>query len=231
VPKPIDLVSTGYADLDKLMYGGLPTNYAVVLTSPSCDERDMLVKSFLETGARKGEATFYVTIDPGALKRLAEEFQSNFFLFVCNPQADAIVKDLPNVFKVRSVANLTEIGIVLTSAISKLDSSLKGPRRICIDLISDILLQHHAVQTRRCLSALIPGLRSEGFTILAVMDLEMHSPQEVRAVLDLFEGEISIYEKETEKGLRKFLRVRKMSNQKYLEDELLLKKGDLQRKG
>jgi KaiC/GvpD/RAD55 family RecA-like ATPase len=224
VLKPTELVSTGCVDLDKLLCGGLRSGSAVVLTSPSCNERSLLIRSFLETGAKNGEATFYVTIDPGALKRLAEEFQSNLFLFVCNPQADAIVKDLPNVFKVKSAVNLTEIGIVLTSAISKLDSSLKGSRRICIDLISDILLQHHAVQTRRCLSALIPGLRSEGFTMLAVMDLEMHSPQEVRAVLDLFEGEISIYEKETEKGSGRLLRIKRMSDQKYLEDELLLTK-------
>ena len=144
--------------------------------------------------------------------------------FVCNAQADAIVKDLPNVYKLKGVESLTEIGITLTSAISKLSSSLKGPRRVCMDLISDILLQHHAVQTRRCLSALIPELRSEGFTIVGVMDPEMHSPQEVRAVLDLFDGEISIFEKETEKGPGKFLRIKKMSNQKYLGNEIALTK-------
>jgi len=220
LPKPAGFVATGNADLDKLLFGGIPLNYAVVLTSPSCDERDLLVRSFLEGGAKKGEATFYVTTDPGSTKRLAEEFQSNFSLFVCNAQADTFVKDLPNVFKLKGVENLTEIGISLTSAIRKLDSSLKGPRRVCIDLISDILLQHHAVQTRRCLSSLIPGLRSEGFTVLAVMDPEMHSPQEVRAVLDLFDGEINIYEK----GSEKYLKIKKMSNQKYLEDELLLRR-------
>jgi KaiC/GvpD/RAD55 family RecA-like ATPase len=107
---------------------------------------------------------------------------------------------------------------------------LKGPRRICIDLISDVLLQHHAVQTRRWLAGLIPELGSEGFTTLAVMDPEMHPPQEVRAVLDLFEGEINIHEKETEKGLERFLKIKKMSNQEYLENELLLKKEDLQKR-
>jgi tetratricopeptide (TPR) repeat protein/KaiC/GvpD/RAD55 family RecA-like ATPase len=223
-PKPVDHVSTGYADLDKLLYGGLPSNHAVVLTTPSCDERDTLIKNFLEAGAKRGEITFYVTTDPGSAKHLAEEFQSNFFLFVCNAQADAIVKDSPNVFKLKGVENLTEIGISLTSAIKKLDSSLKGPRRVCIDLISDILLQHHAVQTRRCLSSLIPELRSEGFTMLALMNPEMHSPQEARAVLDLFDGEINIYEKQTEKGSERSLKVKRMSDQKYLENEILLTK-------
>jgi tetratricopeptide (TPR) repeat protein len=228
-PKFIGHVATGCADLDKLLYGGIPPNYAVVLTSPPCDERDLLIKSFLETGAKKGEVAFYVSTNPGLAKTLAEEFQSNFYLFVCNPQADAIVKDLPNVFKLKGVENLTDISIALTSAIRKLDPSLKGPRRACIGLISDVLLQHHAVQTRRWLAGLVPELQSEGFTTLAVMDPEMHPPQEVRAVLDLFEGEINIYEKETEKGSEKFLKIKKMSNQKYLDSELLLRREDLQK--
>ena len=224
VPKPTELVCTGYADLDKLLCGGVPSNSAVVLTSPSCNERDSLIKSFLKTGAERGEVTFYVTIDPSVAKALAEEFQSNLYLFVCNPQADAIIKSLPNIFKLKGVENLTDISIALTSAIHKLDPSLKGPRRICIGLVSDVLLQHQAVQTRRWLTGLISELRSEGFTTLAVMDPEMHPPHEVRAVLDLFEGQIDIYEKETEKGLGKFLKIKKMSSQKYLENELLLKK-------
>jgi KaiC/GvpD/RAD55 family RecA-like ATPase len=226
-PKPTEHVSTGYADLDKLLYGGIPSNCAVALTSRSCNERDMLVRSFLETGVKNGEVAFYVTINPGSVKTLAEEFQSNFSLFVCNPQANAIIKDSPNVIKLKGVENLTDISIALTSAIRKLAQSLKGSRRICLGLVSDVLLQHHAVQTRRWLAGLIPELQTEGFTTLAVMDTEMHPPQEARAVLDLFEGEINIYEKETEKGLERYLRVKKMSSQKYLENELPLKKEQL----
>lgn len=223
--KPTGYVATGYADLDGLLYGGLPPNYAVMLTSPSCDERNLLIKSFLETGAKEGEVTFYVTIDVGAAKALAEEFESNFYLFVCNPQADAIIKSSPNIFTLKGAENLTDISIALTSAIRTLNPSLRSQRRICMDLISDVLLQHHAVQTRRWLTRLIPELQSEGFTTLAVMDPEMHSSEEARAVLDLFEGEINIYGEETKEGLGKYLRIRKMSNHKHRENELLLKKA------
>ncbi len=224
VEVPSGPVATGHADLDNSLFGGIPSKYAVILTSPSCDERDSLVKSFLETGVKKGEATFYVTIDPTVVRTLAQELQPNFYLFVCNPQADVIVKSQSNAFNLKGVESLTEISIALTSAIRKIDPSLKGHRRICISVISDILLQHHAVQTRRWLAGLIPELRSEGFTILAVMDPEMHPAQEVRAVLDLFEGEINIQEKETEKDSGKYLKINKMSNRKYLANELLLKK-------
>jgi TolB-like protein/Tfp pilus assembly protein PilF/KaiC/GvpD/RAD55 family RecA-like ATPase len=197
-----------------------------VLTSPSCSERDLLVKRFLETGARNGEVTFYVTIDPGAAKLLAEEFTSNFHLFVCNPQADAIVEDLPNVFKLKGVENLTDVSMALTSAIRKLDTSLKGARRICISLVSDVLLQHHAVHTRRWLTSLLSELKSSGFTTLAILDPRIHSSEELYAVLGLFDGEVSIFEREGERGGGKYLRINKMSNQKYLEDELPMKREE-----
>jgi KaiC/GvpD/RAD55 family RecA-like ATPase len=222
-------ISTGYENLDSLLFGGIPENYAVVLTSPSCDERDLLIEKFLEKGTEKAEVTFYVTTDPGEVKTLTEKFQSNFYLFICNPQADRIIKSLPNVFKLKGVENLTEINITLTSAFRRLDKSLEGPRRACIEIISDSLLQHHAVQTRRWLNALIPELKSNGFTTLAVMDPEMHSPQEVSAILDVFEGEISIYDKETKKGLEKFLKVKKMYNRKYSKSELPLHEEKLQK--
>jgi len=226
-PKPIEVVSTGYAELDKLLYGGISSNCAVVVTSPSCNERDLLVNSFLETGAKKGEVTFFVTIDPSAGKPLAEEFHSNFYLFVCNPEADAIIKDSPNVFKMKGVENLTTISIALTSAIRQLAPSLKGPRRICLGPVSDVLLYHHAVETRRWLTALMTKLKSEGFTTLAVMDTQMHPSEELHAVLGLFDGEIQIGERETGEGSEKFLKIKRMSNQKYLENELPLRKERL----
>jgi predicted ATPase/KaiC/GvpD/RAD55 family RecA-like ATPase len=229
VPKPIGLVATGYADLDKLLCGGIPSNGAVVLTSPSCNERDLVIKSFLKTGAERGEVTFYLTTSARAAKTLAEEFQSDFYLFVCNPQAGAIAESSSNVFKLKGVENLTEISIALTSAIHRLDASLEGSRRACIEIVSDALLQHHAVQTRKWLTALTTELTSAGFTVLAVVDPQMHPSEELHAILGLFDGEINIYEKETEKGLGRFLKIKRMSDQKYLETELLLKKDESQK--
>jgi TolB-like protein/Tfp pilus assembly protein PilF len=197
-----------------------------VLTSPSCSERDLLVKRFLETGAKKGEVAFYVTINPGIAKALADEYPLSFWLFVCNPQADAIAKDAPNIVKLKGVENLNDISMALTSAIRKLDPSQKGARRICLDLVSDVLLQHHTVQTRRWMAGLIPELKSAGFTTLGVMDSRIHPSEELYAILGLFDGEISIFEKEGEKGGGKYLKINKMSNQRYLEDELPMRREE-----
>jgi KaiC/GvpD/RAD55 family RecA-like ATPase/exonuclease VII small subunit len=242
-------VATGYKNLDCLLFGGIPKNYAVIVTSASCDEKELLIKRFLEAGAKKGQVTFYVTIKASGVDALTEEFESSLYLFICNPQADKVIKSLPNVFELTGVENLTNISIAMTSAFRKLSalprenltnisiamtsafrklSALpREPRRACIEIISDVLLQHHAVSTRRWLTGFIADLRSKGFTTLAVMNPQMHSPEEVHAILGLFEGQINIYEKETERGLERFLRVTKMYNQRYLQSELPLKKESI----
>jgi len=38
----------------------------------------------------------------------------------------------------------------------------------------------------------------------------------------LFDGEIRVYEKDTTEGTEKVLRIRKLDNQKYLKNELIL---------
>jgi hypothetical protein len=76
--------------------------------------------------------------------------------------------------------------------------------------------------TRRWLSALLPTLKSRGFTVLATVNPRMHPPEEFEAVVGLFDGEIDIYEKETPKGTASFLKIKKMTGQKYLKDEIRL---------
>jgi KaiC/GvpD/RAD55 family RecA-like ATPase len=221
-------VPTGCADLDNLLFGGIPENYAVILTSPSSDEREQLIKRYLATGAKNGQTTYYITSEVGDVADLARSYQSNFTLFVANPRAEVMIESLPNVYKLKGVDGLTDIDIALVRAFRTLHASQTGPKRVCITIISDVLLQHHAVTTRKWLSGLLPDLKSKGFTTLAVINPEMHPAEEVQAILGLFEGEIRISEKETEKGLEKVLRIRKLYNQRYLENEIVLTREKLE---
>ena len=140
-----DRVTTGYDDLDYLLLGGLPENYAVVVTSSSSDERELLIERFLEAGKKNAEITFYVTGEVGIARALAEEVQPDFHLFVCNPRAAAMIKDLPNVHKLKGVESLTEIDIALTKSFRGIGESKNRRKRACIEIVSDVLLQHHAV--------------------------------------------------------------------------------------
>ncbi|MGD0405585.1 MAG: ATPase domain-containing protein [Candidatus Bathyarchaeia archaeon] len=221
-------ISTGFADLDNLLFGGLPENYAVILTSPSCNEREQLIKRFLDVGTKNGQTTYYIASEVGDVADLAKGFQSNFNLFVCNPRSEGMIESLPNVFKLKGVDCVTDLDIALVKSFRNMPASQTGPKRFCITIISDVLLQHHAVITRKWLSGLIPDLKSKGFTTLAVINPEMHPPEEVQAILGLFDGEIRISEKETEKGLEKVLRIRKLYNQRYLENEIALTREKLE---
>ncbi len=216
--------STGTAELDQLLFGGVPQNYAVVLAGPSSEEKEMIINRFLETGAKSCEVTLYVTSEAGTAKVLAENYPSNFYLILCNLQADSMIENLSNVFKVKGIESLTEIDIALSQAFRMLSPHETGPRRICLDILSDALLQHHAVSTRKWMSALLPSLKSKGFTVLATINPQMHEQEEVQALLGLFQGEIIITEQETGAGLRPTLRVRKLIHQKHSEDEIVLTK-------
>jgi len=196
----------------------------VLLTSPSFDERATLIRSFLMSGARKGQVTFHVAVDARGIESLAEQFKNSFYLFICNPRSNEIIKDMPNVFKLKGIENLTEISIALTSALRNLEPSATGSRTLCLEIISDVLLHHHVVSTRRWLTSLMPELRAHGFTTLAVLNPQMHPSQDVQAILDIFDGEISIYERDTRKGSQKFLAVRRLSNEKHLNSELPLQR-------
>lgn len=220
-------IRTGFQDLDSLLFGGIPQNFAVVLTSPSCDEKDLLVKRYLRAGAEENEVTFCVTIDAASVRNLAEEFRTNFHVLVCNPKANETFENLPNVHTVAGVENLTEVNIALESMLRNIDEPKGHGGRACLEILSDVLLQHHSIQTRRWLSGLIPELRSRGFTTLAVLNPLMHASEELHAMLDLFEGEISIYEKESKDDFIKYLRIKRMHNQRYLESELPLRKTRL----
>jgi KaiC/GvpD/RAD55 family RecA-like ATPase len=237
-PKPVSIsvsetmlpnrVRTGFKDLDDLLFGGLPRYSTVILTSISCDERDLLVKRFLEASAKEGNTTFCAIVDPEGVRSLAEEYKDNFHVLVCSPRIDEGFAKLPNVLKSAGVENLTEVNIAMETLLRGLRKTKQqeGEGRACLEILSDVLLEHGAVQTRKWLSGLIPELRSKGFTTLAVVNPHMHTSEQLHAILDLFDGEISIYEK-GENDPVKFLRIRKMIRQRYLESELPLRKTRL----
>jgi tetratricopeptide (TPR) repeat protein/KaiC/GvpD/RAD55 family RecA-like ATPase len=210
-------VATGYAELDRLLLGGIPRNYAVILSSPSTDERALLVSKFLRVGTEQNEITCYVTVDAEKAKALAKEYPSNFFAVICNPQVNAIVGNLSNVFRLNGLENLTEIDIALTKLFRMLNPNLTSAKRIYIEVISDVLLQHHAVDTRRWISALLPILKSKGFTVLAIINPHMHPYEENQAITSLFDGEIEITREEKQKS--KVLKVKKLVNQRYLTEQ------------
>ena len=212
-------ITTGFVDLDRLLLGGIPENYAIVLIGSPCDEREMIVKNFLESGTKEEETTFYIATEAVGLENLLED--PNFHLFLCNPKSKIQVPDQPNITKLRSKTDLNNLNMALTKT-SRNMAQTQGTKRICIDIISDVLLRNGPEVTRRWLSELITDLGSKGFIILAVMDPEMHPSDQSKAVLNLFDGEISITQTEDLLEYKKSIQVKKLRGQDYIKNSICI---------
>jgi len=83
-------------------------------------------------------------------------------------------------------------------------------------------MQYGPKTTRNWISELITDMSSKGFTTMVLMNPQMHPPDQIAAVLDLFDGEISLLQTEEPLECRKSLRVRKLRNQDYIKNPICL---------
>ena len=211
-------ISTGTQELNSLLLGGIPSEYAVALTGPPSDERKYLIKNFLNAGIKKDDIVFYVSTEADGLEHLLEK--PNFYLFLCNPKPKTQIPDLPNVYKLRSKTDLTNLSISLAKAYRNIEPSNK--KRICVEIVSDVLLDYEAKATRKWISELITDLGSKGFTMLAVIDPLMHTSEELHAILGLFDGEISLTIIKDPMKCKTSIRVEKLRNQDYIKNPICL---------
>jgi KaiC/GvpD/RAD55 family RecA-like ATPase len=214
-----DRVSTGTQELDSLLLGGIPQEYAVILSGSPCDERELIVKNFLKAGVEDG-ISFYVTNEANNPKDLLGN--ANFFLFLCNPKPKVEVPDLPNVFKLQGKTDLNNLGIALTKAYRNLDTNVNQPKRICVEILSEVLEDYGSKTTRKWISDLITNYGAKGFIMIAVMNPAMHPSDQATAVLDLFDGEISIIQSDDPLDCKKSILVKKLRNQDYIKNPICL---------
>jgi KaiC/GvpD/RAD55 family RecA-like ATPase len=218
------LVSTGYAELEGLLHGGIPVGYSVLLISPPCDERDLLLRKMLNSNISSGIQVFHVSGNLGRMQELVKVFPKDFYAFC--PEAHRVTSSDQNLYEIPGVGNLVEFNIVLNKGLSEHASAAKG-KVIVMDLLSDLLLRHKAITTRKWLAEFIAKRKAQGFTTICTLNPAMASKEESGRITDLFDGIIEIYEKESEGRLKRFLAIRKMYGQDYSESELLLERSKL----
>ena len=107
------IISTGYADLDKALDGGIPEEFAVVIVSPSYDERDLLLRKVVNSAMSSGRLAILISNDIGRTKDMASRYPNEFYAL--SPQADRISQHGPNLLKIPSFENLSEANISLRS--------------------------------------------------------------------------------------------------------------------
>jgi len=152
-------VSTGYGSLDEVLRGGYPDSYAFLLSSPSCNERDLLLRRFLESDA-EGGLTICLTRDLGKVADLAVAYPDSFYAVVCH--VPELVSGMRNVFQIPWYDDLFSVNIAVSSILPRAGPHLSGrwPRKLVIDLISDVLLSRRAVTTRSWLWDLIVRMKA-----------------------------------------------------------------------
>jgi KaiC/GvpD/RAD55 family RecA-like ATPase len=218
-------LSTGYGDLDRLLAGGLPESFGVMIVSPPCDERDLLQRKIIDSALSSGRPTFYVSSDPGRTQDLVGRYWKDFYAL--SPQADKIPSPPANLYKLPGIENLSDLNISFTRI---METHLKDPRAnglIILDILTDILLYHKALTTRKWLSDFLARRKAQGFTTLAFLNPLIASKEETQTVVDVFDGVIEIYEKALAERSRRFLVIRKMYGRRYSDSELMLDKDKL----
>jgi len=126
------------------------------------------------------------------------------------------------VYKLQSKADITNLGIALTKAYRSIDQSVTN-KRMCVEIISDVLVKTGTNTTREWISGLITDLGAKGFITLAVLDPEMHPSDQSKAVLNLFDGEISILQSDDPLDCKKSILVKKLRNQDYIKNPICLR--------
>lgn len=201
----------------------MPKGYAILITSPPLDEKDLLIDSFLKQGIYGKDAVlFFSTRLRGIASELMEGNPESFFLMLCNPWADNIVSDRPNVLKFNGVEDLTQLNISLEVFFRNIAEKGVNIRRVVLDIVSDALLTHELRVVRRWLMDLLTMFKHRNMTIISTLDPGMHSRDESRTIIDLFDGHMDISEREVNNELKKILTIKRLYNKKYLEKNLIL---------
>ena len=214
-----DRVSTGTQELDSLMLGGIPNEYAIVLSGSPSDERELIINNFLEAGVKEDNLVFYVSTEVEGLENLLKN--PNFILFLCNPKPKTKVPNLSNVYKLRSKTDITNLSISLAKAYRNIDQSKN--KRICVETISDVLVDYGTKPTRKWISELIRDLGDKGFTMLGVVDPSIHPTDQANAVINLFDGEINITQSSDPLDCKKSILVKKLRNQDYIKNPICIR--------
>lgn len=214
---------TGIQELDDILYGGIPSGYSILLTSPSLDQKELILESFLRQGVIQDETVLLLsTMLKSGSSSQVENKQDTFYLMLCSPWADNIIEDKPNVLKFHGIEDLTQLNISLKVFIREILEKSDAIDRIVLDLVSDALLMHETRVVRRWLMDLLTMFKQLNITTLSTLDPGMHSSDEVRIIVDLFEGNLDITEKQVEETTKTMLRVKRLYNKKYQNVDLEL---------
>jgi len=188
-------VSTGYGRLDEALHGGFLSGSMVVLNAPAGDEAPILLRNFLKIGL----PSLLICRNLSSAQVIVPDAAEGVTCLICS---DKPVSPAKSILPGKGIENLTDLNLQINEALGAIQ-----PKRLTLDILSDILLRHKALQTRKWLNELLERLRSRGITTLAVLNPYMHTAEETQALVDMFDASIEVFERAVEGRAAKSLRI------------------------
>lgn len=229
VPQPAaNRLSTGYDDLDGLLAGGLPKGCAVLLLSPRCDERDLLLRKIIGSALSAGMPTFYLSNDPSKIQDMTSTYREDFYAL--SSQTAKIASQPSNLYKIPSTDSLSDLNTAFTKILElRVKQHGTRGRLLIVDLLaySHIFLFDKGVMARKWFSDFLAKRKGEDFTVFAYLNPLVASNVERQTLIDVFDGVIEIYEKEVGDRSRRFLVIKRIDGHKFSDLELMLDKDKL----
>ena len=164
----IERISTGIANLDALMEGGIPKGFTVLVAGNPGTGKTILTTHFLYEGLLKGESALYVSFSESK-----NQFYENFSRF--GMKLKDFEKD--NKFAFLDFASVTKEGIAdALEEVLDVSRNLKA-KRIVIDSFSAIILAFDDINEARITLHVVLGkmLRAEGLTNMLITEIPIGS--------------------------------------------------------
>jgi tetratricopeptide (TPR) repeat protein/KaiC/GvpD/RAD55 family RecA-like ATPase len=180
-----DRVPSGSVALDNEFGGGFPKGSAVVLSSTPSAEAQGFVQRFLKQLSPNDRPSLIIAKSLSSALAFTTNSSDFFRVHVCGE----VVSPSSTISGGKNLDNLTELNIGISEALNA-----AKPFRVATDILSDLLLRHKALLTRKWLSDFLAKLRTRDVTLLALINPSMHPREEVEAIIDLFDGCIELYE-------------------------------------
>lgn len=184
-----DLVSTGVRIIDLLLKDGYPTKSAILIEGSSGGEKDAVAYKFIKSGLEAGDFCIYVTrSSPDEVIQDAKAYD------VYLPANEISWKSFQGPGEpYLSQNNLARISFDIKQTLSENGNK---KQRVVFDIISPLLLLNATETVYKFLSQLLAEIRMRDSVVLATLQEEMHSSNELSAIELLFDGVLSVRRKE-----------------------------------
>lgn len=199
-------VSSGSAELDEMLNGGIPVGFSAVITGPAGSGKTVLATSFLKAGADCGEHGIVASFEDG-------------FFYASNAPLQALI-EAGKVTAVRPQAFDVSIEEVVTELAEAVERT--GARRLVIDSLTAlelILAPQFRANFQESLFRMLSNLHARGVTVLMIRNLSDNGGQGFSASSFIVDCIISMRYVERDSKMIKLISVPKLRGSAH-SDEL-----------